>query len=642
VAASSLLTASDPDGDAIASYAFKDTGSGHFYLNGVAQPNNQEIDVTAAQLSQLTYQSGGGADSVQVRVNDGTLWSSWQSFTVTAPAATVIESAGSTSLVQVGNNYYLYANGTSSGPSVKVGGAVVTMGSQGTWNPIGAEQTATGYEVAWKDSGSNQYVVWATDSSGNLVSFMSGVVAGTSATLESLEASFHQDLNGDSVISGPITIEAFGSTKFDQAGSYYYLDSVGGGAGPLLKAGGTAVAAGANGTWNPIGVEQTATGYEVAWKDSGSNQYIVWATDSSGNLVSFMTGVVAGTSATLESLEASFHQDLNGDGVITAPTTIESFGATKLDQVGANYYFDAVSGGTGPMLKIAGAAVAAGANGTWNPIGVEQTATGYEVAWKDSAADQYIIWATDGSGNLTSFVTGVVSGASDTLKSFEASFQQDLNGDSVITTSTAIESSGSTKLDLSGTNYSLDPIGGGSGPTLKVGGTAVAMGSQGAWTPIGAEQTATGYEVAWKNGSADQYIVWATDSSGNLTSLTTGVLSGASATLKNFETSFQQDLNGDGVISPVVNAATLSNATDLLQFAGNSAQANFNFASSDAPKAEIAGDLLGFGAAHAGAEVVAGLNALFTLVHDTAQTTDAQNVPAADMHVHIIQGFHLL
>ena len=61
VAASSLLTASDPDGDAITTYAFKDTGNGHFVLNGVAQANNQEIDVTAAQLSQLTYQNAGGS-----------------------------------------------------------------------------------------------------------------------------------------------------------------------------------------------------------------------------------------------------------------------------------------------------------------------------------------------------------------------------------------------------------------------------------------------------------------------------------------------------------------------------------------------------------------------------------------------------
>jgi hypothetical protein len=87
-AASSLYTASDPDGDAIATYGFWDTGAGggHFVLNGVVQGTNREIDVTAAQLAQLSYQSGVGADTLWVRANDGTSWSAWSSaFTVTGP-----------------------------------------------------------------------------------------------------------------------------------------------------------------------------------------------------------------------------------------------------------------------------------------------------------------------------------------------------------------------------------------------------------------------------------------------------------------------------------------------------------------------------------------------------------------------------
>ena len=34
------------------------------------------------------------------------------------------------------------------------------------------------------------------------------------------------------------------------------------------------------------------------------------------------------------------------------------------------------------------------------------------------------------------------------------------------------------------------------------------------WAPIGAEKTASGYEVAWKSG-ADLYTVWNTDAQGN-------------------------------------------------------------------------------------------------------------------------------
>jgi hypothetical protein len=90
-AASSLFGVSDADGDAMSKYAFWDTGTGggHFVLNGVAQGTNQEIDATAAQLSQLSYQSGSGADTLWARANDGMQWSAWSSsFTVTAPIDT--------------------------------------------------------------------------------------------------------------------------------------------------------------------------------------------------------------------------------------------------------------------------------------------------------------------------------------------------------------------------------------------------------------------------------------------------------------------------------------------------------------------------------------------------------------------------
>ena len=76
--------------------------------------------------------------------------------------------------------------------------------------------------------------------------------------------------------------------------------------------------------WTPIGAEQTASGYDVAWKIAGADQYTVWSTDSSGNYISNVIGVVSGTSTALESIETTFHQDLNGDGVIGIPPPASS------------------------------------------------------------------------------------------------------------------------------------------------------------------------------------------------------------------------------------------------------------------------------------------------------------------------------
>ena len=62
----------------------------------------------------------------------------------------MIESLGSTKLVQVADTYALYPSGGSSGPDLHFDGHTVTAGQFGAWTPIGAEATASGYQVAWK------------------------------------------------------------------------------------------------------------------------------------------------------------------------------------------------------------------------------------------------------------------------------------------------------------------------------------------------------------------------------------------------------------------------------------------------------------------------------------------------------------
>ncbi|MBW7961146.1 M10 family metallopeptidase C-terminal domain-containing protein, partial [Bradyrhizobium sp. BR 10261] len=169
------------------------------------------------------------------------------------------------------------------------------------------------------------------------------------------------------------------------------------------------------------------------------------------------------------------------DGVVASSTlvsiTIESAGATSLVQSGSNYYFDPVSGGTGPELKYNGSPVAAGQFGAAVPIGVEATGSGYEVAWKVVGADTYAVWNTDANGNYLNNALGGVSGSSAGLESFETSFQQDLNGDHVIGLNipgTVIESFGATSLVQYGANYYFNPVSGGTGPELKYNGSPVA------------------------------------------------------------------------------------------------------------------------------------------------------------------------
>ena len=262
--------------------------------------------------------------------------------------------------------------------------------------------------------------------------------------------------------------------------------------------------------------------------------------------------------------------------VSTQQTVIESFGATKLVQVGANFYLNPASG-TGPELKYGGAVFTAGSTwGSWAPIGAEAISGGYEVAFK-TGTDSYTVWDTDANGNITTNALATTSGSSTALEALETSFQQDLNGDHIIGVpaappSTTIEALGATALVQSGSNYFLNPVAGGTGPELKYGGVPFTSATWGSWAPIGAEAISGGYEVAFKIGT-DTYTVWHTDASGNITTNALATTSGSSTALEALETSFQQDLNGDHVIGvpsgPSSTTIEASGATALVQTGSN-------------------------------------------------------------------------
>ncbi len=366
-------------------------------------------------------------------------------------------------------------------------------------------------------------------------------------------ADFAIDLTGDATINaadlvGAVTtsvvIEAFGSTSLIKIGGTYFLYNAG--SGPVLKFEGAPVTDGTWAGWTPIGAEQTATGYSVAWKNGGSGQYNVWSTDSSGNYITNTLSFVSASSTALQSMETSFQQDLNGDGRIGVPAVvIESAGSTSLTKIGSTYFL--YNAGSGPELKFEGASVTDGTWAGWVPIGAELTAAGYNVAWKNASTGQYNVWNTDSSGNYVTNMLSFVSASNTALQSMETTFQQDLNGDGRIGVSAVvIESAGSTSLIKIGSTYFL--YNAGSGPELRFEGTPVTDGTWTGWAPIGAEQTAAGYNVAWKNAGTGQYNVWNADSSGNYATTTLSFVSASSTALQSIETSFQQDLNGDGTI----------------------------------------------------------------------------------------------
>ena len=93
---------------------------------------------------------------------------------------------------------------------------------------------------------------------------------------------------------------------------------------------------------------------------------------------------------------------------------------------------------------------------------------------------------------------GLVS-LSAALELAETAFNANLNADGVIglkpmTMSAPLDRPAWPNLAAT---YFLYPAGGARGPELMLGGTAVVDGTLGGWTPIGAVETASGYEVAF-------------------------------------------------------------------------------------------------------------------------------------------------
>jgi hypothetical protein len=130
--------------------------------------------------------------------------------------------------------------------------------------------------------------------------------------------------------NAPMTIESFGWTSLIQASNTYFLVPVGGSSGPQLKYADAPVTVGQFDSWTPIGAEQMAGGYEIAWKMANADQFTLWHTDSNGNYAWNDLGVVSGSDPALEALEPAFHQDLNNDGTIGAPTTGAAAGPVNM------------------------------------------------------------------------------------------------------------------------------------------------------------------------------------------------------------------------------------------------------------------------------------------------------------------------
>jgi hypothetical protein len=254
-----------------------------------------------------------------------------------------------------------------------------------------------------------------------------------------------------------------------------------------------------------------------------------------------MGAVVSGSTWYSQTYENIVGYDLNSDGIVgPTVTAIESSGFSTLTKVADSYFINYVSAPV--QVKYGGSYAGSNQFANWTAVGADQTIAGYMVAWRNSSSGLYTIWNTDGGGNYA-WQSGTISAGSSAFNAVEATMRQDMNGGG-IASRTQVEGSGTTALfNIAG--YLQMDRGVYNGSLLAYADNTYVTASQ-FGTAMGAEWIGSGFQVAWKTGN-DSYNFWTTDVSGRYSSQT-GNLAGSSAQMQSYEPTFNQDLNGDGVI----------------------------------------------------------------------------------------------
>ncbi|MBA3031742.1 MAG: hypothetical protein FP818_01480, partial [Rhodocyclaceae bacterium] len=176
LAASTLFTATDPDGDPVVKYEFWDdvNGGGHFSKAGMAQAAGTSIAVTAAELADFSYVGGSVAatERVWVRAGDGLAWSGWSAWNMTTVTGLQRGGPGGDSLIAQGGETLIGNGGddllaSPSGNNLMFGGAGADTLSSGPGNSflVGGTgndtlQTGTGNDVIAFNTGDGSDTVY--------------------------------------------------------------------------------------------------------------------------------------------------------------------------------------------------------------------------------------------------------------------------------------------------------------------------------------------------------------------------------------------------------------------------------------------------------------------------------------------------
>ncbi|MEB3362006.1 MAG: Ig-like domain-containing protein, partial [Synechococcaceae cyanobacterium] len=454
--------------------------------------------------------------------------------TITAPpcTATVIVSATTIDGVSLFSTDQGYALFTGSGAPLPVtypgGNASATNPGRG-WSALAARATATGFALYWGNSGLGQSARWELDASG---AYTSGSLLSPEQLL-SEEAQLQLDLNGDGYTAGPRTIQGLNLGRTSQG---YALDT--GGVAPLQVTypGGIASPSNPGDGWGAVAATPLASGYNLYWYNSDRGLAARWNLDSSG---AYTSGYWL-FAAQLQREEANLQLDLNGDGYISGPRTIQG---VNLGSTSQGYALVTGSGTPVQVTYPGGNASPTNPGQGWIASAAAPTDSGFSLYWSNPGSGQAARWELDSGGVYQS---GLLLSASQLIAE-ELAITADLNGDSIIgPATTTLENQGNASLlrhrdgnaavQVGREIYSVvSPFGLGPGDASTE------------WQMLAAETVGDQNQILWRNNPGDFLHLWTLNSSWSWQS-SYGAINPSSVAALGLETSFQLDLNGDGLL----------------------------------------------------------------------------------------------
>jgi serralysin len=182
-----------------------------------------------------------------------------------------------------------------------------------------------------------------------------------------------------------------------------------------------------------------------------------------------------------------------------------------LADVNGGYYLSSTRGVQ--LLQINGQQMRENIGGGWNVVGAEDTLTGFQVVWENASTGTFAYWNADSNGNYLN--AKVIN--SFQLKSFETSFQQDLDNFNGIDSLTQAGTTGNASLLMQANNgYVIDGANG--IQFLNYQGSQITPGFSTDWTLNGVSNQGSGYVAHWTRNSDALSAYWLTNSTGDFLS----------------------------------------------------------------------------------------------------------------------------